>query len=526
MAYTALYRKYRPKTFGGVVGQDHIVRTLANQIKAGRISHAYLFCGTRGTGKTSVAKIFARALNCEETIDGEPCGECGFCTISNDQAAMVIYEIDAASNNGVDNIRDIIETVKYPPAMGKYKVYIIDEVHMLSSGAFNALLKTLEEPPEHVVFVLATTEPHKIPPTIHSRCQRFDFRRISSNEMAERLREYMDKEGTYVDDAALSYISRVSDGAMRDALSILDQCLSFFYGEHITLEMVLDVLGSVSSDVLFNIIDAIYNKDPVGCMRIIDEAVSGGKDIVHFAAEIVEHLRNLLVAAAVGEYSNSLDFSAENLGEIRRQSSHINKEVLLEYIDVFSDLQSKIKYATNERVLLEVTCLRLCNQAKIAAPNIPADILQRMERIEAKIKNSASPAKLEQTLKPHENAPKPTPEIKKAVPDEIKNAIDTWKDFLGFLKSEKEMVIYGFLSQTTPCYLDNNILTIACDNLITAEHLKKSSEMISDILAKKYGRRFDVKFCEKSEHNSQHEKKYGVKDDAFESFSNKLNWQT
>ncbi|MDE6938341.1 MAG: DNA polymerase III subunit gamma/tau, partial [Lachnospiraceae bacterium] len=249
MSYMALYRKFRPDGFEDVKGQEAIVKTLKNQIRAKRIGHAYLFCGTRGTGKTTVAKIFAKAVNCEHTEDGSPCGECNVCRAIAAGVSMNVIEIDAASNNGVDNIREIREEVAYRPTEGRYKVYIIDEVHMLSIGAFNALLKTLEEPPEYVIFILATTEAHKIPVTILSRCQRYDFKRISIETISARLRELIDKEQWDVEDKAVRYIAKMADGSMRDSLSLLDQCASFYIGERLTYDHVLEVLGAVDTEV-------------------------------------------------------------------------------------------------------------------------------------------------------------------------------------------------------------------------------------------------------------------------------------
>lgn len=249
MSYTALYRKFRPSTFDQVKGQDHIVQTLKNQINANRIGHAYLFCGTRGTGKTSVAKIFAKAVNCEHPVDGSPCNECETCRGITNGSAMNVIEIDAASNNGVDNIRQIRDEIQYSPSSGKYTVYIIDEVHMLSIGAFNALLKTLEEPPAYVIFILATTEPHKIPITILSRCQRYDFKRISIDTIAARLSELMEKESIEVEDKAIRYVAKAADGSMRDALSLLDQCIAFYLGQKLTYDNVLDVLGAVDNEI-------------------------------------------------------------------------------------------------------------------------------------------------------------------------------------------------------------------------------------------------------------------------------------
>ena len=257
MSYTALYRKFRPSEFDDVKGQDHIVTTLKNQIKADRIGHAYLFCGTRGTGKTTVAKIFAKAVNCQHTEDGSPCGKCEMCRSIASGASMNVIEIDAASNNGVDNIREIREEVAYRPTEGKYKVYIIDEVHMLSIGAFNALLKTLEEPPEYVIFILATTEAHKIPITILSRCQRYDFKRISIDTIADRLRELMTEENVEVEEKAIRYVAKMADGSMRDALSLLDQCIAFYLGQKLTYDHVLEVLGAVDTDVFSRLLRQI-----------------------------------------------------------------------------------------------------------------------------------------------------------------------------------------------------------------------------------------------------------------------------
>ena len=269
MSYTALYRKFRPDTFSGVIGQEHIVKTIKNQILSDRVSHAYLFCGTRGTGKTSTAKIFARAINCLAPKEGNPCNECTLCRAALENRSMNVIEIDAASNNGVDNIREIREEVKYPPTQGKYKVYIIDEVHMLSSGAFNALLKTLEEPPEHVIFILATTDPQKVPATILSRCQRFDFHRITTEQIAQTLSEYMKIEDIPVQKEALHYIARLGDGSMRDSLSILDQCTAFYSDELLTLEKVLDVVGAVDNSILFSVVEAILLKDAKKSMDFI-----------------------------------------------------------------------------------------------------------------------------------------------------------------------------------------------------------------------------------------------------------------
>ena len=279
MSYTALYRKFRPQEFEDVKGQDHIVTTLKNQIKAERIGHAYLFCGTRGTGKTTVAKIFAKAVNCEQPVDGSPCGECAICKAIADGSSMNVIEIDAASNNGVDNIRQIREEVTYRPTEGKFKVYIIDEVHMLSTGAFNALLKTLEEPPAYVIFILATTEAHKIPITILSRCQRYDFHRISIDTIAGRLMDLMHEEQVDVEERAIRYVAKAGDGSMRDALSLLDQCIAFHLGETLTYENVLEVLGAVDTEIFSRLLRQIINKDITGAIATLDTLVDEGREM-------------------------------------------------------------------------------------------------------------------------------------------------------------------------------------------------------------------------------------------------------
>ena len=295
MSYTALYRKFRPNQFGDVKGQDHIVTALKNQIKADRIGHAYLFCGTRGTGKTTVAKIFAKAVNCEHPVDGNPCNECSVCKAINEQSSLNVIEIDAASNNGVDNIRQIVEEVQYSPTEGRYKVYIIDEVHMLSIGAFNALLKTLEEPPSYVIFILATTEAHKLPVTILSRCQRYDFKRIQVETIVSRLQELTVAENIQASEKALTYIAKCADGALRDALSLLDQCNAFYMNQELTYEKVLDVLGAVDNEVFVELFDLVSHGRATKTMEKIDEIIMDGRDISQFVLNFTWFLRNMLL---------------------------------------------------------------------------------------------------------------------------------------------------------------------------------------------------------------------------------------
>lgn len=360
MSYTALYRKFRPQDFEDVKGQEHIVTTLKNQIKADRIGHAYLFCGTRGTGKTTIAKILARAVNCEHPVDGSPCNDCPTCRAINAGTSMNVIEIDAASNNGVDNIREIREEVAYRPTQGRYKVYIIDEVHMLSAGAFNALLKTLEEPPSYVIFILATTEAHKIPITILSRCQRYDFKRITVETIADRLMELMRKEENDVEEKAIRYIAKAADGSMRDALSLLDQCIAFYLGEKLTYEKVLENLGAVDTEVFSRLLREIMAQHTSQAIKILEDLIIRGRELGQFVTDFIWYLRNLLLISASDNPEEAVDVSRENLERMKEEVSMVDTETLMRYIRVFSQLSNEIRYASQKRVLVEIALIKLC----------------------------------------------------------------------------------------------------------------------------------------------------------------------
>lgn len=382
MSYTALYRKWRPLSFEDVKGQNHIVQTLKNQIISGRVGHAYLFCGTRGTGKTTIAKIFARVVNCENPVDGSPCNECAACRIISSGSSMNVVEIDAASNNGVENIREIREQVQYPPTEGRYRVYIIDEVHMLSSGAFNALLKTLEEPPSYVIFILATTEVHKIPITVLSRCQRYDFKRITIDTISTRLRELADAEKIQVEERALRYVAKAADGSMRDALSLLDQCVAFHYGSLLTYDNVLEVLGAVDSGVFSELLRAVIVKDTTGCMRKLEEMVIQGRELGQFVTDFIWYLRNLLVLKTADDAENMLEMSEENLKQLQQEAEMIDGETLIRFIRVFSELSNQIRYAGQKRVLIELALI------KLTKPQMESNldsVLQRLSELEQRL---------------------------------------------------------------------------------------------------------------------------------------------
>ena len=389
MSYTALYRKFRPSEFADVKGQDHIITTLQNQIRANRIGHAYLFCGTRGTGKTTVAKIFAKAVNCEHPVEGSPCGECETCRSIAAGTSMNVIEIDAASNNGVDNIREIREEVAYRPTEGRYKVYIIDEVHMLSIGAFNALLKTLEEPPEYVIFILATTEVHKIPITILSRCQHYDFKRISIETITDRMKELMDTEHVEVEDKALRYIAKAADGSMRDALSLLDQCIAFYMGQKLTYDNVLEVLGAVDTDVFSRLLRKVIDRDVAGVLDVVDDLVMQGRELTQLAADFTWYLRNLLLVKTSDNIEDVLDVSTENMAQLREEAQMIEPDMLFRYIRIFSELSNQLKYATQKRVMLEVALIKLCTPAM---ENTQDSLLDRIRAVEEKVEKGIDAA--------------------------------------------------------------------------------------------------------------------------------------
>lgn len=383
MAYKALYREWRPQTFNDVVGQEHITTTLKNQIINGRTAHAYLFCGTRGTGKTSTAKVVAKALNCLDLRDGEPCNQCEMCKKINEGLAIDITELDAASNNGVDNIRDIIDDVQYPPQEAKFKVYIMDEVHMLSIGAVNAFLKTLEEPPKNVVFILATTDPQKLPITILSRCQRFDFKRISRKDITGRLRKIVTEQGVFCDDRSLDLVARVSDGAMRDSLSILDQAISIGDGK-VDYDELVSMLGLVTNDNLFKIVDSIIKRDIESAMEIIEELVLIGKDMTLFIKDLIVHYRNLLMIKVTSNPEDVLDTAEENIEKLKIQGAKLKVEEIMRCIRIVQECDEEAKVSKQARVYLELAVIKMC---KIEYDTSKEVMLSRINKLENMIKS-------------------------------------------------------------------------------------------------------------------------------------------
>ncbi len=439
MAYVALYRKFRPPVFEDVKGQDHIVTTLKNQIKSDRIGHAYLFCGTRGTGKTSVAKILARAVNCETPKDGSPCGECPTCKAIESGAAMGnVIEIDAASNNGVDNIRDIIDEISYSPTVGKYKVYIIDEVHMLSTGAFNALLKSLEEPPSYVIFILATTEVHKIPITILSRCQRYDFHRITIDTIADRLKEVVTAENVKVEDKAIRYIAKAADGSMRDSLSLLDQCIAFNYGEELTYDRVLNVLGAVDTAIFGKLFSCLIKQDVTGALELLSEIVIQGRELTQFVSDFIWYLRNLMLVSTSDGMEDAVDMSTDNLRILKELSADTDIDTIMRYIRVFSELSASLRFASQKRILIEVALIRICkpqmeetNEALMDRVRILEEKASQSDKILSGIQSGqiavASSGAAPATASAKAAEPAPTKEVlEKAVAEDVKRVVNDW----------------------------------------------------------------------------------------------------
>lgn len=370
MPYIALYRQWRPLVFDDVVEQEHIVKSLKYSVSTERIAHAYLFCGTRGTGKTTMAQILSRAVNCLNPNDGNPCNKCEICKDVLSGSLLDVVEIDAASNNSVDNVRDIRDEVVYTPARAKYKVYIIDEVHMLSTGAFNALLKTLEEPPSYVIFILATTEPHKLPATILSRCQRYDFRRITVDSIASRLNIISKTNGIDVEDEALKLIARLSDGALRDALSILDQCISLG-NKNITYTDVLSITGVVNEGFISAFVDSISNKDISNLINLINELVMEGKDISQFVSALIVYYRNLLLCKLLNNAETIIESSKNSINTMKQQAARLEKDEIIYIIKELSELESSLKWATHPRIILEVALIKICtNTSTINDANI------------------------------------------------------------------------------------------------------------------------------------------------------------
>ena len=479
MGYQALYRRYRPARFEDFVGQEAVIKTLRSQVMSGRIAHAYLFCGTRGTGKTSTAKVFARAVNCEHPENGDPCGECATCRALSEESSLDILEIDAASNNGVDEIRDLREKVKYPPQVGRYRVYIIDEVHMLSAGAFNALLKTLEEPPAYVVFILATTEPQKLPATILSRCQRFDFHRIPMNQIIARMRVAVEQEGIAAEDAALARIARAAEGGMRDAWSIMDMCLGYAQedGAGLTEALVLRVLGAADRGFLFDFADRLIGADAAGALEMIDGMMRMGREVQVFVRDVSAHLRALMLADVCGEEhaADLLDVTQEDAAAYVAQARRTSHTRLMRMLDLFLASETDMKWAAQPRFALETAAIRACEpeeSLQLEALVARVDELERKlregvvvaQQAAAPASGSAAPAAKAEAAAP---VPAPAQETPKGpAPD----AERIWQEAIRKLKQKPQlfgMVRFGRLAGA-----ENGVFTVVYEKATGGMYVK------------------------------------------------------
>ncbi|MBM7615571.1 DNA polymerase-3 subunit gamma/tau [Alkaliphilus hydrothermalis] len=529
MTYQALYRKWRPTVFEDVVGQDHITTTLKNQIKSKNISHAYLFSGTRGTGKTSTAKIFARAINCIEPNGFDPCNHCEVCHGILSENIMDVIEIDAASNNGVDHIREIRENVKYPPSKGKYKVYIIDEVHMLSTGAFNALLKTLEEPPSHVVFILATTEPHKLPATILSRCQRFDFKPVKNKDIVERLARICNSMDIAFEEKALWTVARNGRGGLRDSLSILEQCISFSRGK-LTYEEVVNTLGLTNEEVLMKLVDAIHRRNASDALKIVQSLIMEGKDVQLLIKDLINYIRQLLLLRMKVVEADRGEDSREIAELMEKQSQTFKEEDIIRYIYSLTEAEGKAKYASQPQIILEVTLVGLCN------PQMDQSIdglIQRIEDLEQMVKNAntrivsapqmvAENKQINNTTKAHSTTTRnqnqyKTSEVEKqeesvsinrgSAPIELKKIKAKWADILETIRQNKKAQIKAFLMEGEIIDLKGETLVIGFKDGFSfhrdALNKEKTKNFIIEVIHKVTGQQVQLSLIMESELHHQ-----------------------
>lgn len=539
MGYTALYREWRPKTFDDVVGQEHITTTLKNEIINDRIAHAYLFCGTRGTGKTSTAKVMAKALNCLNLKDGEPCNECEMCRKINEGLAIDVTELDAASNNKVEDIRTLIDDTKYPPQEAKYKVYILDEVHMLSISAVNAFLKTLEEPPKNVIFILATTDPQKLPITILSRCQRFDFKRINHKEISSRLRRITEAQNIQCEEKSLDLIARVCDGAMRDALSILDQAIAMGENE-INYNDLVSILGLVTNEYLFDITNSIIERNIEKAMVIVDKLVYSGKDMQLFIKDLIAHFRNLLMIKVTTNPEEVLDMSLENITLVREQGRKIRVEEIMRDIRILQEAEANSKMSKQSRLYLELSIIKMCKIEYDASNEV---ILSRINRLEENLKNgkvqivqnsSGSTSDL------NENSKLSTSSISKqqinsnilnkdnstseAVNTEVnlnsKLTIDdvarAWTEILEMFKSMRARIIHASLITGKPYSFKNGVLTIGFNELYSQSKPRLENhqyrETVNEVFSKVLGEKIVVNYIVIKEKEDISDKEQMLKD--------------
>lgn len=540
--YQALYRQYRPKTFDEVLGQEHVTTTLKNQVKSGNIGHAYIFAGTKGTGKTSTAKIFSRAVNCLNPKDGNPCNECEICKGIMDESIMDVIEMDAASNRKIEDIREIRDKVIYPPSKAKYKIYIIDEVHMLTNQAFNALLKTLEEPPKHLIFILATTELQKLPPTIVSRCQRFDFKRLSSKDIIANMKNILNSLNVRYDEKILKLIARNSDGAMRDALSLLDQLVSY-NSENLTYEEALEILGIANTDLIFSLVDSIKNRKAEEALLSINNIIQEGKDIVQFIKDLIQHYRNLLIAKTSNSAIDIMDMDEYMVNQYKNQSQDMDLDYILKSLEVLNDSEKRMAWTTQPRIILEMAIVRLINleerisleervkrleeiieKGQISMPTIPKEEERKVKK-DVKIDIVHNKAEGREQVEKKEEKLEEIKEEKEVAVEIIDDGRElsfeeinkSWPNILNIVR-EKDVKTNALLREARPSYFANNKLTIAFGDKFgfhkAAMERPHNKELLESILSSYFNKNIKVDFTMEYDkvENNQENKENIIKD--------------
>lgn len=512
--YQALYRQYRPRTFDDVLGQGHITNTIKNQINTNNIGHAYLFSGTRGTGKTSTAKIFSRAVNCLDPRDGNPCNQCEICRGILDESIMDVIEMDAASNRRIDDIRELIEKVIYPPSRAKYKVYIIDEVHMLTTPAFNALLKTLEEPPKHLIFILATTEPEKLPQTILSRCQRYDFKRVTVTDIMNNMKMICREKNINIEDRVLNLIARNADGAMRDALSLLDQCISFS-SDKILYEDAIEILGIANTDILFKLVEYMIDEDLENLLKTIDQTIKNGKDINQFIKDLINHFRNLMICKSSRDPREILELDDETLGGYLNQANKLKLDFILNSMDRLTEAEIKSKRISHPRIVLETNLLSISKLSKLSieerllkiedylrtgSVDLSRKNLEARKKSEERLEGprlveNKKPVRLEETEDKKQEVLKE--EIVSNVDLDLEKIKNQWDNILQTIKTKK-INVYAYLKEAKLLEFNNNMITIGYEDgfafhkeaVSTADNKKFVEDMISNY----YNSKIEVNF--------------------------------
>ena len=497
VSYQTLYRKYRPQKFSEIIGQKHVTQTLQNAVRSDRISHAYLFCGPRGTGKTTTARVVAMAMNCEQGPTPEPCGKCSSCQSIAIGSSLDVIEIDAASNRGIDDIRELRERVKYAPASSRYKVYVVDEVHMLTPEAFNALLKTLEEPPQRVIFVLATTEPHRLPPTILSRCQRFDFHRVALPEIIERLKLVIKEEGWKVEEPAIQLLGRAADGSVRDALSLLDQAVAYA-GDKISLGDVQTILGGIDSELLFKFTDIILNRDLDAAFRIVDQVVSEGKDIRQLVGQLIGHWRDLLMITVCREGDREVVVSPEHIKRLVSQAKQITPQEILSAIEVMSAAEQQLRWHSQQRLIWELCMVRLCAEPAVEA----APIAAQQPAAQQPAARRPAPKKAQEK--------KPAPAKKKSKPAEgatLQAIEETWEAVISRLKEGRQTAVVAFLKEARPLRVEENRLTLGFSHEFHRDQManEERQQMVADAIREELGAELIIR-CELLSPSSQESK--------------------